>query len=390
LTEARAVLLLAPPAEPRAPAHVPLRRTARRRGLSNRLFFACLLASSLSLSAVSFAPVLGDAAASWAGADLARTLHLVAKPSHRTRVRKLVLGWAALAILHYVLCLRERRRRGLRTAALALAALYNAALVPVSGRIAEARRVTAEVARGDYFDRQWPHFRRLDIVQYPSAGLADVDWRRALRPGDLASFAELHCRLVGLCPVYEERLKREWGLQDPAELRALFFMNVVSGFWAFGNKAAVDRPGGALANEDNGWQPQPPSARAYLASRVGCCTDYAYLLKSLLDHEGLENRLTCIPGHAFNEVKLHGRWRILDPTTGLFVDAGWDDLYADGAPGDSRVRVVMFRHPGLAGESSCRYRPVAGSFRLLMLTRLANRPAFFSNATHPGLPPCFD
>jgi hypothetical protein len=158
---------------------------------------------------------------------------------------------------------------------LALAALYNAVLVPVNARLAEARRMPTEVACGHYLDRQWPNFRPLDIIQYPSARLADVDWRRDLHPGDVANFADFHRRVVERYREHEGRLKEEWGIADGAELRALFFMNVVCGFWAFGNKTAVDQPGGALANEDNGWRLSPPSPRAYLESGVGCCTDYA-------------------------------------------------------------------------------------------------------------------
>jgi hypothetical protein len=127
----------------------------------------------------------------------------------------------------------------------------------------------------------------------------------------------------------------------------------------------------------------------YLESEVACCSDYAYFTKSMLDHEGIENRLTEIPGHMFNEVRLSGRWCIVDASCNLFIDTGWDELYAPDSKRDS-ITALVFLHPNASDQDEQRYRPVIGRFRLLMLMRVVNHPGMLQQASHPDLPKWFD
>jgi len=164
-----------------------------------------------------------------------------------------------------------------------------------------------------------------------------------------------------------------------------YITNFVSGYWAFGNAHAVAKAGGAFSNEENDWQPISPSVRAFLDSPVGCCADEASLVKALLDREHIANRLTCIPGHIFNEVEIGDHWHVTDASLNLFLESSWEDLYALGGR-ERPVGVLMFPHSGLAHENSPDYRPMVGSFRLLMLMRMVTFPDAFRNPCHPGLP----
>jgi hypothetical protein len=136
-----------------------------------------------------------------------------------------------------------------------------------------------------------------------------------------------------------------------------------------------------LCNEKNNWTASRPTMRAYLDSRIGCCTDYALMVKFLLDEEKIENRLTAIPGHVFNEVRLEGRWCIVDATTNMFLEQSWQELYERKS--EEPIKVYVFPHANMSGNFAYRYRPLAGQFRLLTLLRVANRPECLREATHP-------
>jgi hypothetical protein len=166
-------------------------------------------------------------------------------------------------------------------------------------------------------------------------------------------------------------------------------MNVVSGLWSFGNQTEITKEGSVFCNEQNDWHAPPPSVRVYLASKIGCCTDHAYLTKSLLDHEGIENRLTAIPGHVFNEARLGPNWCVVDATTNLFMEMSWEDLYERKHTRDS-IGVWVFPHPNLMTTSTSDYRSLAGHFRMITLSRIVNRPANLAKTYHPSLPAYFD
>jgi hypothetical protein len=172
------------------------------------------------------------------------------------------------------------------------------------------------------------------------------------------------------------------------KMKTLYIMNFVSGFWAFGNGLDPNKPGSVFLNEQNGWQAPPESIHTYVDARIGCCTDYAFLAKYLLDREGIENRLTSIPGHIFNEVRLNGRWCIADATVNLFVESSWEELHGRKKARES-ITVLMFPIGTSLNGRSPRYRSVTEQFRLMTLLRLANQPVNLHATTHPELPSYF-
>lgn len=79
------------------------------------------------------------------------------------------------------------------------------------------------------------------------------------------------------------------------------YMVAVSRLWAFGNEKESSKVGCVLQNEATAFQSVAFSGLGkYLDGPIGCCTDYAYTLKRLLELEGWENRLVETPGHVFN------------------------------------------------------------------------------------------
>lgn len=358
---------------------------------ANSAFFWYLLVSCLALSAVAAWPTLCD----WLGATLDLDLRSFfgsasRKAPGRTTVGKVFSGWLVLTMGYYGLCLAERHYRGLRTFALAVALAFNATLLLVNDQITAAQRVIREVDAGNYYERQIPALKRLKIVEYPFVDLASFKSRGELKTVDIQSFGEWHRHVMNVYYQQKRHLVAQWGIRDERTLKALFFMNFVAGVWAFGNKSEPDKPGGVLFNEDVNWEPQPATLRSYLDSNIGCCLDMAYLAKCFLDHEGIENRLTEIPGHIFNEVKLGERWCILDATTNFYLETSWEELYTASEPEHHTVAVHVFPHPGLASENAPWYRPRTGHSRLLTFVRIANRPAFFKQVKHPDLPAYFD
>jgi hypothetical protein len=359
-------------------------------GGSRGLFAATLLGCFL-LSALAFWPVVCNRLAAAAGPVFAADALAPRWVFRHSALMPVFWACAGLAAVHGALAWRGGRRPTLAALALGLALLHNVAAVLAAEQLSAGRQLALGVARGDTLERRWPQLERLRIVECPPPDTAALYAGGRLRAADLDSFAALHRYARARFAEQRRQLRARWGVADERKLRALFYLNFVSGLWAFGNRDHPDRPGGVLSNEENGWTPPPrPTVRTYLASHIACCTDFACVLKSLLDHEGIENRLTCIPGHRFNEARLGGRWHILDATTNLCAEAGWEELYGRRGGGPDSVRVLLFPHPGLAATSSSRYRAAVGQFRLLMLMRLATRPEALRAVEHPALPPYFD
>jgi hypothetical protein len=345
------------------------------------------------LSTVAFWPVTNGWLKARTGVNVVAVLGLTPRKPlpGRTSPAKLFWGWLALAGAHYLLCLGQRRGRALRTGTLLLVALFNGNLVLVHERSVAADQTLGKVDSGSIFEGQWPGLRRLNIVEHDPAHLAAADSRQALLRADLQTFADFHRYVRERYRAHAPFLKKAWRMEDERRLKALFFMSFVSGLWAFGNRADVDGVGCALCNEERkGPAPTRPTIRSYLESPIACCTDFAHLTKSLLDHEGIESRLTAIPGHVFNEVRVGGRWCILDATTDLVLETSWEELYAAPKANPPAVTVLWFPHPCLADAAAPQYRPMAGHFRLMMLLRLANRPALLRPTEHPDLPSYFD
>jgi hypothetical protein len=350
-----------------------------------------LIASCYVLFVVAAWPALCDWLAVWSGLDIHAFLGTAGKKAPgRTTVGKVFGAWLVLALCFYCFHLVERRYWIVRTLALGLALVFNATLLLVNHRVTTAQRTLWEVTTGDYLERQWGAFQRLQIIEHPTVPVSIFDVRKELENLEMGSFGELYRCVMGRYRQLDKQLAADWGTQDEQRVKALYIMNVVAGLWAYGNERTPDRPGGVQANELVHWEPQPLTFQTYWNSPIGCCTDFAYLTKCFLDHEGIENRLTEIPGHIFNEVKLDNDWYILDATTNLFLETSWEELYAAPGAGRHPIAVHVFPHPGLTDPTSPRYRPLAGHQRLMTLVRIANRPEYFKHPIHPELPAYFD
>jgi hypothetical protein len=239
-------------------------------------------------------------------------------------------------------------------------------------------------------ERQCEHLRRLDIVEpfSPSLYLFNA---REIPVDSIKSFPDLHAWVAGAYRLRREQMMVELKEDDENRLKTIFFMHFVADLWAFGNQRATDKPGGVLFNEANHWvSPAKVTAQTYLRSRIGCCADIAYLLKYLLDAEGIRNRLTEIPGHVFNEVKLEGKWWIADGTTNILVEGSWDELVQGATgPAPSRIRAHLFPDPRVGHHDGAEYRPVTAQARIQMLMRMAAGPPRYHSVCHPPLPAVF-
>ncbi len=299
---------------------------------------------------------------------------------------------AAGIVCLYLACRRHRYGRGPRAVALVVALLCFPVLCLVHDRLTCGERALDALASGDVFELQWRGLERLRIVECPPVHrqLDAFAARAEFRSSGIDTFSALHRAVMQRYARHRSWLANRWDLNTPADeprLKTLFVMNFVAGMWNFGNARDVTHTGCVLSNEQH-FDAAPLAARSYLESEIACCTDYAYLTKTLLDREGIENRLTAIPGHLFNEVRLDGRWCIVDSSCNLFIESGWDELYA--GRGDDTITALMFPHPNAAERKSGRYRAVIGRFRLLMLMRLVNHPEMLHQVSHPDLPARLD
>ena len=103
----------------------------------------------------------------------------------------------------------------------------------------------------------------------------------------------------------------------------------------------------------------------------------------------IENRLTSYPGHVFNEVKLDGRWYVLDSMINIFVEASWEDIFRHPHERDSIV-VLLFPSQSSHDDRSKRYRSITPQFRLMTLLRIANQADPFGKTSHTDLPGFFE
>jgi hypothetical protein len=373
--------------------HFPARLERSMPGPSvpERPVLVCTLIGCCVLTLVAFWPVMDDRLTPATGISVCRALHA---PPEWLFNRELLMPilWICIAVWagYCGLCLSARRGRCLAFLILGLGTCYGYVLLLVTDRLAAGQSLADEVANGNYVDRQWPGLERLRIVERDPVRWNTLYADGQRRASGVDTFADLHRYVADRYAEQAAELRMKWAGDGNQKRKALFIMNFVAGLWAYGNRCHVNRPGGVLANEENHWVPPPqPDVRTYLASNVGNCLDFACVTKSLLDHEGIENRLACVPGHCFNEARLNGRWHILDATANLCIEGTWEQVCCSPGGADT-IRVLLFPHPGARDEPSIRYRPLTGRFRLLTLLRLAGRPASLRQVEYMPLPDYFD
>lgn len=205
---------------------------------------------------------------------------------------------------------------------------------------------------------------RFDTVQLPSLYLPEFQPGGALR-GRLRDYDAFHAAVdsayAGQGAVFAA------SVPDTALRRVLFLTNLVSQLWGVGNLRHPEKSGCVRGNEERSWLPDAQaSLPAYLATTIGCCDDFAHLLKVLLDRDGLKNRLVVAGGHIFNEVMLEGRWHVLDANFDVAFEGSWTEL----GLGSRRVRMYSIPHPGADVRNREIYRPGLWASRVSLITTL--------------------
>jgi hypothetical protein len=363
------------------------------RGRSNRRYFLTLAAVAFALTVGAFWPSVRDQLFGFDRTDCEALLGLTPpKPVYRYHYLWVCALAGAALTAYWGWCLRIEARRRLRAAGLIGAWLGLAGAVWMYVSISDGQRALGGLTSGRAFELQWRRLAQLKIIECEGFRAHTKASRQELRTRGLKSFAELHKVVMDEYarrgPDFRKACPPEH-IQSENKLKCLFIMNYVSGLWALGNRVNVDKPGGALSNELNQWSETPPSVQAYLDAKIGCCADFAWLTKYLLDQEGIENRLTSYPGHVFNEVKLDGRWYVLDSMINIFVEASWEDIFRHPHERDSIV-VLLFPSQSSHDDRSKRYRSITPQFRLMTLLRIANQADPFGKTSHTDLPGFFE
>ncbi|RIY41605.1 transglutaminase-like domain-containing protein [Neopusillimonas maritima] len=147
---------------------------------------------------------------------------------------------------------------------------------------------------------------------------------------------------------------------------ALTAMQVISGLWHYGNFTNKESPGCVLNNELLG-QRDNLSIREYLATPIGCCTDYTTLLAAVLEHNGYQGRVIVTSTHNFNEVKLNNSWWTLDANLGIAYSAPWDVV----VDGKSDVDAYKFSHAGTTLGSKV-FSQALSNFRVSAILSVAS------------------
>ncbi len=239
-------------------------------------------------------------------------------------------------------------------------------------------------ARDDGF---WRSIQRLDFVNLPTADprIDAIFDRRQIPDSALTSFEAFaayaekrHAEIAGI-------LARDWRLGSDEVRKAAFFAGLTGTLFAYGNKDHPEAEGCAANNE---LRAAPAAtclpAAEFLHSRIGCCDDYAHLMKYLLDDAQIPNRLVQITGHIFNEIDAAGRHYVVDANTGLVADRSWEAITTAQA---GSFHVYLLPLAGLMDAAADNYRPLLGHLRGAMLRMMAQGGAPWTY--HEQNSPCF-
>lgn len=209
---------------------------------------------------------------------------------------------------------------------------------------------------GDFSHRI--HITRLPSVEY------DLIFKKAtLKPQKINTFDDFYQAVEKNYQQNSATLSQRWKIKDDNYLRSLFYLNTVSHLFSYGNAGDPNKPGCAAANEQSNFENRPGKKlgiKFFLDSEIGCCTDYAYTLKYLLDRAGIESRLILlrVHGHWFNEVKIANRWHAIDGNIGVFYQKSWAKIVEGSEP----FQALQF--PTLSDDvTQVTYRPLFGTFR---------------------------
>jgi hypothetical protein len=211
--------------------------------------------------------------------------------------------------------------------------------------------------------------RVLKIKNLPSIEYDSIFAKHHLLQADIKSFDDFYRFAEKRFKSYSHLLESKWKIHNKKKLEAIFYMNMVSAMWGFGNRVNKEKIGCVRYNENNNWETVPEekmNVRTYIESDIGCCSDSAYLLSYLLDQANIKQRLIRFPGHVLNEAYLEDRWYTLDAHTNMMFHSPWKDIQNyDKKSGE--ITVTIFPHNNLLQGENPFYRENTGHFRIILL-----------------------
>ncbi|HYK75086.1 MAG TPA: hypothetical protein VEV44_18475 [Pseudoneobacillus sp.] len=92
-------------------------------------------------------------------------------------------------------------------------------------------------------------------------------------------------------------------------------------------------------------------------NRIGCCTDYAYIMSKFLNFYKYKNRYVLISGHILNEFQVDGKWYMVDANTGILATKSFTS-------DKSNFQIFYLPHFGMMDSPV--YRPDLVTFREFM------------------------
>lgn len=211
--------------------------------------------------------------------------------------------------------------------------------------------------------------RILKIENLPSIEYDSIFSKHHLLQADINSFDDFYRFAQKRFKSYSHLLETKWNIHNKKKLEAIFYMNMVSAMWGFGNKINKEKKGCVRYNENNNWQTVPIekiNVRTFIDSDIGCCSDSAYLLCYLLEKANIKQRVICFPGHVLSEAYLEDRWHTLDAYSNMMFHSQWQDIQNyDKKSGE--ITVTIFPHHNLIYGENPFYREKIGHFRIILL-----------------------
>ena len=339
-------------------------------------FLIIALATVVVVSFVSNIPLLFRLfAMNWAGDNFYQFASFYSVGAGKVRVLHLLVNFAMVTVTCIFLFLL-RRPGGLSRFAILLGTLFCIWLTDKNFHVYSDYHLNRYT--GEVFDtsKLWYAYEKLRLHQHDEP----VDYRAMFSPEfirneKIASYTGFYEAVSRRFEGNREQLSKVWGIKSEEKLKALYFLNQTSWLWAYGNEFALDRAGCVSNNEltnfaiDEKWS----SPDFYLNSPIGCCTDYAHMLKFLLDSAGIENKMVEIPGHIFNEARVDGKPLILDATVGYAIPYTWQQIASKGFL--KKIDIELFPNKSMQDPGSKDYRPISLRFRLHMLNQIALGPS---------------
>lgn len=228
--------------------------------------------------------------------------------------------------------------------------------------------------------------RVLKIKNLPSIEYESIFAKHHLLQADIKNFDDFYRFAEKRFKSNSHLLEAKWKIHNKKKLEAIFYMNMVSAMWGFGNKINKEEKGCVRYNENNNWETVPVekmSVRTYIESDIGCCSDSANLLSYLLDRANIKQRLIRFPGHVLNEAYFEDGWYTLDAYSNMMFHSSWQDIQNyDKKSGE--IIVTIFPHNNLLAGENPFYREDTGRFRIFLLLQAVHKVT--GKLEYPRLP----